>query len=121
MASLPYHPLFFRTLFCPWNGPEARKCTCRRSPVPVNFRFGNGERDHTLSARYVRGKEKAWADAFSRFKGMLVKWHLHPQIFHKVLHYLSFEGVEIIIILSLHRAVFLLTLPLEYRSSQLAH
>lgn len=39
---------------------------------------------------------------------------------HRVLHYLSFEGVEVNLDLSLRRAVFLLELALGYRASQLA-
>lgn len=44
-----------------------------------------------------------------------MEWSLH-----KVLHYLSFEGVDISTTLSLHRAVFLLALATGNRSSQLA-
>lgn len=44
----------------------------------------------------------------------LVDWSLQ-----KVMHYLSFEGVDVDVTRSLHRVVFLLVLASEYRSSQL--
>lgn len=42
------------------------------------------ERGLSLSARYVRGRKNGWADALSRFKEMLVEWHLHPQVFESL-------------------------------------
>lgn len=44
-----------------------------------------------------------------------VEWSLH-----KILHYLSFEGVDVDVTLSPNKAVFLLALASGYRSSKLA-
>lgn len=44
-----------------------------------------------------------------------MEWFLH-----KVLHYLSFKGVDIDLTRSLQRAVFLLALATGYHSSQMA-
>lgn len=39
----------------------------------------------SMWVRYVPSWENDWVDALSRFKGMLVEWHLHPQVFKSLI------------------------------------